>query len=49
MKVLTVKNLWADWIIFGQRGKLKTLKIGRGKLSTGDGFIFTFQKRLIGV
>jgi hypothetical protein len=24
MKVLTVKNPWADWIIFGQRGEFKT-------------------------
>jgi hypothetical protein len=24
VKVLTVKNPWADWIIFGQRGEFKT-------------------------
>jgi hypothetical protein len=24
MKVLSVKNPWADWIIFGHKGKIKT-------------------------
>jgi hypothetical protein len=24
MKVLSVKNPWADWIIFGHEGKIKT-------------------------